>query len=745
MGTVPPDSPFPLACHRVRSVLFSRLVPLCRWLLVLLSFFEPPPWCEANGGCVERFSASGPTASAGGEIDKFYPSWNVVWVSAHKSGQIEAVLALFLLADLALRVGRDGSFRQYLFVFGNWQQQRFLQACSVIALALCAIFPLSFSWRVPAALLLRAAVTATHSDGAAREVAAMIRFLPRMASFLGLMLTFLVFWAWLGTVAFYNSGKEGLLHFSRLVESAWSLWTMITTANYPDVMLPAYDASRLTCAYFIFFMIITYYFLLNAILATIYNAYTEETEDREKETEERSEKNVLKAFDLLSGDAPYVGSDDLEAVFVMLNEESPEIPYIFPHEAKLMFALLDRDGNNRISRIEFLCFCDVMRVGFESSDKYKSYVECYYPNIYASSGYQCLCNAVNSTAFERIIDAVIVANAAVVYFQTKALLFGDGGRNSSVAESPHLDDGVIDTVWEYLETAFTVVYVVEMALKVLVLGKRRFLLSTQNTFDAIVVVAAVLATLVVYYPNRYGDSRLIRYIVLTRVIRVSRLLFRFRDFGILWDSFISCLPKVRRVALLLFFVFYYFSVFGMLLFGGLITRDPANPISLRLVGSAFEQNLYWANNFNDMMSGMVVMFELLVINNWPTTSDAITSVSGTKWSRWYFVVFFFIGNTIVGNLVTSSVIESFGEIYKSEKRKTMFSETNIGGDFGGDAAPSTSFSEGDILLDAALVTGTKTGLSGQYRATMHGKSIESKREIFIKMLGNKKPESDEAN
>jgi len=386
-----------------------------------------------------------------------------------------------------------------------------------------------------------------------------------------------------------------------------------------------------------------------------------------------------------------------------------------------------------------------MRVGFECSEQYKSYVECYYPNIYTSSCYQCFCNAVTSNTFERIIDAVIVANAAVIYIQTRALLVGDGGRNSSVAENPDLNDGQIDTVWEVVETAFTAVYVVEMALKVLVLGKRRFLLSRQNNFDAFVVVAAVVATLVVYYPNAYSDSRIIRYIVLVRVLRISRLLFRFRDFGILWSSFISCLPKVSRVLLLLFFVFYYFSVFGMLLFGGLITRDPANPISLLLVGSDFEQNLYWANNFNDMMSGMVVMFELLVINNWPTTADAILIVSGTKWSRLYFAVFFFIGNIIVGNLVTSSVIESFVEIYESEKRKTISSETSIGGDFGVDASPSTSFSAGDILLDAAVVTGTKTGLSGMYRATMHGKSIESKREIFIKMLGNKKPENDEVN
>ena len=52
--------------------------------------------------------------------------------------------------------------------------------------------------------------------------------------------------------------------------------------------------------------------------------------------------------------------------------------------------------------------------------------------------------------------------------------------------------------------------------------------------------------------------------------------------------------------------------------GGLINKGPQ--LATLTANSSFGvYNLsgeYWANNFNDISSGMVVCFELLVVNNW---------------------------------------------------------------------------------------------------------------------------------
>ena len=44
---------------------------------------------------------------------------------------------------------------------------------------------------------------------------------------------------------------------------------------------------------------------------------------------------------------------------------------------------------------------------------------------------------------------------------------------------------------------------------------------------------------------------------------------------------------------------------------------------------------------NDMMGGMVLLFELLIVNNWFVLVDGFTSVSPFgNWARIYFVFFY---------------------------------------------------------------------------------------------------------
>lgn len=60
-------------------------------------------------------------------------------------------------------------------------------------------------------------------------------------------------------------------------------------------------------------------------------------------------------------------------------------------EAKLLFALLDKDGSNQISEDEFMNFGKVMMVEFERSDVYTTLVEKYLPALYGSRRYQVHC------------------------------------------------------------------------------------------------------------------------------------------------------------------------------------------------------------------------------------------------------------------------------------------------------------------------------------------------------------------
>lgn len=47
----------------------------------------------------------------------------------------------------------------------------------------------------------------------------------------------------------------------------------MTTANFPDIMLPAYNANRYNCITFIVFLIFGLYFLQNILLAIVIDNY----------------------------------------------------------------------------------------------------------------------------------------------------------------------------------------------------------------------------------------------------------------------------------------------------------------------------------------------------------------------------------------------------------------------------------------------------------------------------------------
>jgi len=54
-----------------------------------------------------------------------------------------------------------------------------------------------------------------------------------------LIVIHILFYAWLGN-RYFNGTPEGVLYFDTFLNSAYNLLVLLTTANFPDIMLPAY-------------------------------------------------------------------------------------------------------------------------------------------------------------------------------------------------------------------------------------------------------------------------------------------------------------------------------------------------------------------------------------------------------------------------------------------------------------------------------------------------------------------------
>ena len=71
----------------------------------------------------------------------------------------------------------------------------------------------------------------------------------------------------------------------------------MTTANFPDVMLPAYNASRLNSLYYIAYLMLGLYFLQNILLAVVFENYKKRLEFRVETKVESRAKMISKYFD----------------------------------------------------------------------------------------------------------------------------------------------------------------------------------------------------------------------------------------------------------------------------------------------------------------------------------------------------------------------------------------------------------------------------------------------------------------
>ena len=71
----------------------------------------------------------------------------------------------------------------------------------------------------------------------------------------------------------FKSTFQGSSTFPTLGDTYYQLLILLTTANFPDVMLPAYNVYYLYAWFFVVYFIVAFYFLLNILLANVFNMF----------------------------------------------------------------------------------------------------------------------------------------------------------------------------------------------------------------------------------------------------------------------------------------------------------------------------------------------------------------------------------------------------------------------------------------------------------------------------------------
>lgn len=607
---------------------FSRDFLLLVYLM--LSFFEIPPWCWDD------------TMTCGDSS---------VILRSPLSSRLD-VREVGAIQCLCLTCFLSNAFAQR-HALGCWLPwSRF--SCVACALALCDSIASCFNgyglpprevywstWCRPIVLLGRSESVQYFVKDA---VSAILD--RRVLDMIFMHITLTLIWAWFGVLMF----AEAQSHYFSDYGSSWrSMFICFTTANFPDVMVDVYNESRFYFIYFCSYLVIVLYMTFNVLLAAMFKAYRTQVARRFEEEQRVQQQALNDIFDMLADSGPEghsrISKDLWHRFWLGYCRHATEEWAC--NQGEKLFALLDHFANDPYFGIRRSAF---QKIGALLVDPAVP-IQRTDPVVKSKSSLQIL-------AFMRIfVDVACAASLAVSVAQTDEFV--------RTRRPPWLRNRFESLVFHTV----CLLQLSEVVIKYWVYGYGwKFWRTYRHCTDIVsavsLVTLEVVALVVLYATTVTVESpefvKLGRALSVLRVARIERLVYRVGALRRAIHSIVSLLTAFRKIAGGLILTFSFAAVVGIQLFGGQIRKDNA-----QLLASGFGQSNYYANNFNDFASGLVLLFELMVINNWYVIAGGLAVVApGSPKVAWAFCIVFYVFNHIVilNNLI-ASVVECFDRFY----------------------------------------------------------------------------------
>lgn len=500
---------------------------------------------------------------------------------------------------------------------------------------------------------------------------------------------------------------DGTPYFQYYIDAVWQLYILVTTANNPDVMMPAYDYSNWWALFFVVVIIVLLYTFMSIVLAAIYNSYRDNLKNEVKEVIYAKRRKLTDAFEILQ--------EKKHGHYVITKNCWMELmKYVVPKRSvkqhELLLHVLDQDQNNSVKKTQFLYLADLLMLPLTEVWDRMTLLEKYFPRLYNSPISSVIKTIVKHRFFRWFFDILIFINAWIIGFSIK------------------------EADWFFLSIFF-----LEILFKLYTFGGVKFFKQFWNMFDFFVVVGALILTTYNYIENKVkDDSYILDLFLVMRVLRLFRTFASIKRFRLIIMTIVNITPSIFTYGAVMLVFYYFYAVIGMEIFHGLIqfhgynmTFTELNNYSFcgnaKLRNSNFYHDHYCSNNFNDILKSFVILFELTVVNQWHVLTSGFVLVTHPA-ARLYFLTFHICCVVIVLNIFTAFILEAFVLEYtlsKGRKLETVLERTlkKLGfGIRGSSDKPFTSDdSDSDLesIPDNTSAKGLQFHIKKKSKKTMH--------------------------
>uniref|UniRef100_A0A8D0AZZ6 Two pore channel protein 2 n=1 Tax=Sander lucioperca TaxID=283035 RepID=A0A8D0AZZ6_SANLU len=485
------------------------------------------------------------------------------------------------------------------------------------------------------------------------------RTLPEIASVILLLALHLCLFTMIGMLLFAKSedpdkNEEWKLHFRSLPNSLTSLLVLLTTANNPDVMIPAYSLNRGYSIFFVTFSVIGTYCLMNLLTAIIYNQFRGYLLMSVQTSIIRRRLGIRAAFQVLKTHTHHFSSKTCIKVMSRVQMKS------YYRAAITTYADVGYMDREQFTKI------------FDALDK--DQIKEHPPLPQYNSPVLQRCQVIFSHYYLTILgNAVALAN--VICICTVLVL----NSEKSTAERDNF-------IMEIINLCFILYYLFEMCVKIFAFSWRGYLSYRNNIFDGFLTILLLVLQFTIYVtyrlPYSHWDPASHGVMSLWEMLRLINMLIVFRFLRIIPDiklmalvasTLLDLVKNLRAFAGILMVVYYVFAVFGIWLFEGAIKPPPEmsvpsnssmGNITSSMECGTYEQLGYWPNNFDDFAASLILLYDVMVVNNWQAFMDAYSRYT-TEWSKIYFVCWWLTSSVMWVNLFVALILENF--IYKWDR------------------------------------------------------------------------------
>ncbi|XP_039670948.1 sodium channel protein type 4 subunit alpha-like isoform X1 [Perca fluviatilis] len=252
---------------------------------------------------------------------------------------------------------------------------------------------------------------------------------------------------------------------------------------------------------------------------------------------------------------------------------------------------------------------------------------------------------------------------------------------------------VVKVVLEYADKVFSYIFVLEMFLKWIAYGFKKYFTNYWCWLDFLIVDIStdrsiVRVSLISLVANSlgYSDFAAIKSLRTLRALRPLRALSRFEGMRVVVNALIGAIPSIMNVLLVCLIFWLIFSIMGVNLFAGKFGKCVNRTGFIHSVSvvnnkseclSMNDTQFYWTKvkvNFDNVGLGYLSLLQVATFKGWMEIMHAAVDSRGVEeqpireinlYMYLYFVIFIIFGSFFTLNLFIGVIIDNFNQ----QKRK----------------------------------------------------------------------------